>query len=508
MQLHYSLFLTPILTGFVGYFTNYLAIKMLFRPHKRGWYSLGWQGVIPRNREKLAKEIGKLVGNELLQENDILKSIKNEQFQSILSDFIRKELKKIILRDYDLSIGDILKEFSVDVKIEILSLLERIEDNQFYRKKFDELLYQLIELFLENILKKQLKHIIKWEDISGESFYINFIKNGEWQKSLCNIFKEKLHNTLYSENTIYDILPENISSKIDDLSSVISTKVIEWIRQMINDPFVKIKITNKLVDWKNNYFGGSFFEQLKLGVLNIFLSEEKIAELVENELPKIINKIVEDKGMFDTLRDGVSRQLISLLSRPLHQYVEFIGVDNVHAIINKIFISFEGYLRSEKFFNSLSVILKGFVEKNREITLKEIFDNTGFDLKGYFYSVLNSSLIFENSSSFASYLEHIIQQIRVNSIFKNIKEETYEKIADKIQKEINLLLDRNIPTIIRNLNIPSIVEERINTLNLYQIEGLLFSFMADQFKWINILGFILGFLFGMIQSIMIVIYGG
>jgi len=93
LQLHLNLIVTPLMAGFVGYITNALAIKMLFRPHKRRWYSFGWQGVIPRNRGKLAKEIGKLVGNELIQEDDIVKSIKNEQFQSILSEFIRRELK-------------------------------------------------------------------------------------------------------------------------------------------------------------------------------------------------------------------------------------------------------------------------------------------------------------------------------------------------------------------------------------------------------------------------------
>ncbi|MCA1928052.1 MAG: DUF445 family protein, partial [Calditerrivibrio sp.] len=217
----------------MGYFTNYLAIKMLFRPHKRRWYSLGWQGVIPRNRGKLAKEIGKLVGNELLQEKDILKSIKNEQFQSILSDFIRKELNKILFVDYDLYLGDILRKFSVDIKLELLGLIERVENDRSHREKFDELLHQGIEIFSENLLKKKLKDVVRRDEgIPGENFYHNFIKNGKWQVSIGNIFKEKLHNTLYSKYTIYDILPENISAKINDFSLIISAKLIEWVRQM------------------------------------------------------------------------------------------------------------------------------------------------------------------------------------------------------------------------------------------------------------------------------------
>ena len=47
--------LTPFVGAFIGWLTNYVAIKMLFRP-REPWYILGFpmQGVMPRRQRDLA----------------------------------------------------------------------------------------------------------------------------------------------------------------------------------------------------------------------------------------------------------------------------------------------------------------------------------------------------------------------------------------------------------------------------------------------------------------------
>ncbi|NEP41186.1 MAG: DUF445 family protein, partial [Okeania sp. SIO2H7] len=51
----------PVAGGVIGYFTNDIAIKMLFRPYK-GYYIFGRKipftpGLIPANQERLAKRV-------------------------------------------------------------------------------------------------------------------------------------------------------------------------------------------------------------------------------------------------------------------------------------------------------------------------------------------------------------------------------------------------------------------------------------------------------------------
>ncbi len=51
---------SAVLGAFIGYFTNAVAIKSLFRPLRPRWFTLGWQGVIPRNQRKMADNISQV----------------------------------------------------------------------------------------------------------------------------------------------------------------------------------------------------------------------------------------------------------------------------------------------------------------------------------------------------------------------------------------------------------------------------------------------------------------
>jgi uncharacterized membrane protein YheB (UPF0754 family) len=74
--MNYTLFLLPIISAFIGWFTNWIAIKMLFHP-KNPIKILGItiQGIFPKNQAKFAQSLGKLVSNELLSFTDIATTI-------------------------------------------------------------------------------------------------------------------------------------------------------------------------------------------------------------------------------------------------------------------------------------------------------------------------------------------------------------------------------------------------------------------------------------------------
>lgn len=65
----------PLIGAIIGYFTNFIAVKMLFHPHteKRlfGKRLPFTPGVIPKNKPRLAHTIGEAVANVLLTKQDI-----------------------------------------------------------------------------------------------------------------------------------------------------------------------------------------------------------------------------------------------------------------------------------------------------------------------------------------------------------------------------------------------------------------------------------------------------
>ena len=80
----------------IGYGTNYIAIKMLFRPRKEmriGSFRVPFTpGVIPRNKPRIAAAVGKAVSETLLTREDMTARLTQAGFREKLTDSIQDAL--------------------------------------------------------------------------------------------------------------------------------------------------------------------------------------------------------------------------------------------------------------------------------------------------------------------------------------------------------------------------------------------------------------------------------
>ncbi|MFM9021264.1 MAG: DUF445 domain-containing protein, partial [Sediminibacterium sp.] len=62
----------PLISAFIGWFTNWIAIKMLFHPRQpKKILGLTFHGIFPKRQQVFAARLGKLVSDELLSFTDI-----------------------------------------------------------------------------------------------------------------------------------------------------------------------------------------------------------------------------------------------------------------------------------------------------------------------------------------------------------------------------------------------------------------------------------------------------
>ena len=104
----------PLVGSVIGYFTNFLAVKMLFHPRKEvkvlGHTLPFTPGVIPKGKPRLARAIGEAVGTTLLTPEDICRGLLAEdtkemvanEMMSLLSKDIRTDLMTLTKADDEL----------------------------------------------------------------------------------------------------------------------------------------------------------------------------------------------------------------------------------------------------------------------------------------------------------------------------------------------------------------------------------------------------------------------
>src|SRR5918911_3550869 len=105
LQHPYVFYVGTILLATVhGYGAAWLAIRMLFRPHRPVKF-LGltiWpQGMIPRHRQRLAQTIGNAVGNELVSQETVVHALfETGFFRRKVESFVGSYTEELLEKNY------------------------------------------------------------------------------------------------------------------------------------------------------------------------------------------------------------------------------------------------------------------------------------------------------------------------------------------------------------------------------------------------------------------------
>ena len=174
----YKLLLMPIIGALIGWLTNWLAIKLIFKPYQPYsilFFNLKIQGLLPKRQNQLAKSVGRIVEKELLPSDELVQRIEEmnlkQRIEGALLKIAEQRLEeklrfipsalKIGIRSfvYDLIQKELdkhLDKFILNIQQELVaeSNLSNIVEEQI--RKFD--LAKLESIVLE-IVSKELRHI-------------------------------------------------------------------------------------------------------------------------------------------------------------------------------------------------------------------------------------------------------------------------------------------------------------------------------------------------------------
>lgn len=171
----YTPYFFPIMGAVIGYGTNYIAVKMLFRPRKPvrlGPFKV--QGLLPKRRNDISEGIAATIEDELISMKDLSKILKELDLTPLIDEMVDNSFspddngKSDILSRINTSINTYLRnraKRSINInKDQLISeFIQEIERNV----DFKEIIVNNIEAYdidqLENIVLRvsanELRHI-------------------------------------------------------------------------------------------------------------------------------------------------------------------------------------------------------------------------------------------------------------------------------------------------------------------------------------------------------------
>jgi len=171
--MNYWLLLIPVISAFIGWFTNWIAVKMLFHP-RNPKIILGYniQGIFPKRQEQFAQKLGKLVAEELLSFADIEQKITNPenlkkvlpQLETHIDHFLRvkladsmpvismfigdktiDKLKTVFLEELETLFPRLMTDYAATLKNQLdLEQIVTEKVKAFSSDKLEDILYQVM----------------------------------------------------------------------------------------------------------------------------------------------------------------------------------------------------------------------------------------------------------------------------------------------------------------------------------------------------------------------------
>ncbi|MEH2320642.1 DUF445 domain-containing protein [Nostoc sp.] len=159
----------PVLGGIIGYFTNDIAIKMLFRPY-RAIHIAGRRvpftpGLIPRNQERLAKNISDTIMKSLLTPEELQnlarRLLQTERVQAAILWLLRLAIEQIKTDKNQKSakiVAGILRDLLGESLPRLLKVLARRED--FLEAQINQIFDQILLEF--QLSEEQATRLADW----------------------------------------------------------------------------------------------------------------------------------------------------------------------------------------------------------------------------------------------------------------------------------------------------------------------------------------------------------
>ncbi|NPA58733.1 MAG: DUF445 family protein [Aquificae bacterium] len=175
MERFVEFLIPPLIGAFIGYITNYLAVKMLFRPFEEkrifGIRVPFTPGLIPRRREEIANAIGETIEKHLLTRENLHKLFEESGYKERLKkriEIILEEMVDEIITDMKEGLKEGISLGKFNIKTAFISVaLEKVVDRvgERIKKKLKEKLLERASDSIERNIEEELPQLLSQLDV-------------------------------------------------------------------------------------------------------------------------------------------------------------------------------------------------------------------------------------------------------------------------------------------------------------------------------------------------------
>lgn len=506
--------LPPILGAIIGYVTNYIAIKMLFRPltEKRvfGIRVPFTPGIIPKQRYSLADSLGSMVSNQLLTEESVRMHLEKSNFASDLNQGIASFTEKFLDTVPGQARTKELKGFVESFEDTLETVLKKFVRSEGFEGIIESVAVEIARTFSE----------IKISSLTRDHRRVKIIV----QRFIRRLLSDEVRDHLSEKATqwVTDILKQNepvgffitpeIRNKLVGALDIIYDPVLDSIIKWLNRPDVRSELSIR---------GKTLLSDI-LEKLNVFqrfiISAGQYDRTLNERMPEIIDDMIWslhsaglDVKNREKVLDGIADALDKISKQGLADLTFKAGVnpqEKITQLVNGIVKWANGPVVRRRISEGVSKIARENADRSVGDLLNQYLELDEKMISGRLSRMMIrwlhkpetsaglSSRIIRLISDFLDQLEHIPVRQAIG-----IDQERKASIDNFLSRQMYGIIDSGLSDVLKTFNVEKMVVDKVNGLDIKNVEDLLLTVIAKHLRWINVFGALLGFIIGSMQLV-------
>jgi uncharacterized membrane protein YheB (UPF0754 family) len=504
---------------FHGYGAAWLAVRMLFRPHRpvKLWGLTVWpQGMIPRHRERLALSIGNAVGNELLAQDTVVDAL-------FATDFFRRKVAELIAGYTDdllnTNYPSFVEALPTGVRAPVLDAISalqlRVADyiaavlrseetaaaiNNFIDRRVDELLARRLSEALDEETYEQIVGFV-------EGRFRNIVTERSFETKVRDFLGARIDELAQSRATLAEVFTPDTVALVKQRIDAQLGPIVEHLTGIATNPRTRTQIGALIKREVDDYYAQlNFFKK-------IFVSRDRIHQevddMVNKTLPRRVQEFLHGEAFEQEARAFLDQTIDNVLARPINELVGQLDPARLELIKSEIAERILAIARGAELSNAVSAYVTDALARLRPHTVRALLEHASPDsaqrLKNFLAKALLGVLAREETARMVNAI--LTAQIErlllapIGRLSEQIPAASVERARDALTERVTSAARERLPVAIQEFDIGGIVRNKVAAYPVEKLEALVLSVAQQHLRTIELFGAAIGFFLGVSQAL-------
>jgi uncharacterized membrane protein YheB (UPF0754 family) len=502
-----------------GYGAAWLAVRMLFRPHrpvKLFGITVWPQGMIPRHRERLAQTIGNAVGNELVSHDTITEALfETDFFRRKVGDLVSTNTRELL----DTPRGSFIEALPQPLRAPILDAISalqmRVADyvagilrseetaaavNAFIDRRVDELLARRLSDAVDDETYERIVGFV-------EDRFHNLVNERGFEGKVRDFVSARVDEIAASRATLAEVFTPDAVAIIKERIDAQLGPIAEHLAEIASNQKTRTQIGALIKREVDDYYAQlGFFKK-------IFVSRERIHgevdEMVNKTLPRRVQEFLRGEAFAQEAEAFLDSMIDNLLARPIDELVGTIAPDKLELIKDQVAVRILAIARGAELSTTVSAYTSDALARVRPHSIRALLEHASPDSAARLKSFLSRALLGvlareDTARTINAILSAQIERLLIAPIGRisdHLPAETVARASNALTERITAAARERLPIAIKEFDIGQIVRTKVSNYPVEKLETLVLSVAQQHLRKIELFGAVIGLFLGLTQAI-------